>query len=506
MVNSPQADSIVDGILQRRPSVGLAVGVVQDGRLEYFRGHGVSDISSRRPIAEDTVFRIASITKTFTAISVMQLWEQGLVDLDAPANNYLRSYSLTPADPNWRAATVRHLLTHTAGIGEVAHLNGLFAPDFGESVPAGDQLPSPAEFYGGAIRLHAEPGKRFVYNNHGPTTLGQIVEDVTGQTLDRYLRGHIFDPLGMSDSDLRRTERIKLRLATGYEIHSNNVEEVAERDMVTAGAASVYSTPRDMARYLAALLGHGSNDHGSILKPATVERLYAAQYQPDPRIPGMGLGFFRSRVAGEIAVGHQGTHPGFHSQVLLSPRNDIGVLLFTNGTRQADLWLPTEAARLLEQVVGRPTETIRPEVPHRPEVWADISGWYRLDARITDIRLRGFIGAGLEVFVGGGRPMLRFLTPIPALARGFPLIPDDPKDPYAFRIEPAGPDLDPMRVVFGQDPDGKTTRAHFEMMPLTLDKQPETVNPRRWAVAGLGAAGIVIAAQRARKRASRSIG
>lgn len=104
-------------ILNRWPAVGLAVGVVRNGRLEFFYGRGVADIASNTPVTEDTVFRIASITKTFTAIAVMQLWEQGLVDLDAP--DYLRAYKLIPAKASFRPATVRHLLTHTAGIPQV---------------------------------------------------------------------------------------------------------------------------------------------------------------------------------------------------------------------------------------------------------------------------------------------------------------------------------------------------------------------------------------------------
>ena len=111
----------IQEILSRHPAVGLAVGVVRDGRLASFHGHGVADIASRTPITQDTAFRVASITKTFTAIAVMQLWEQGLVDLDAPANDYLRAYRLVPAKPGWRPATVRHLLTHTAGLPEVVH-------------------------------------------------------------------------------------------------------------------------------------------------------------------------------------------------------------------------------------------------------------------------------------------------------------------------------------------------------------------------------------------------
>src|SRR5690349_18072271 len=100
-------------LLNRRPAVGMAIGVVRDGRLDFFQAHGLADIASGTPITEDTIFRIASISKTFTAIAVMQLWEQGLLDLDAPANDYLRAFKLIPAQPDYRPATVRHLLTHT---------------------------------------------------------------------------------------------------------------------------------------------------------------------------------------------------------------------------------------------------------------------------------------------------------------------------------------------------------------------------------------------------------
>src|SRR5215216_6327156 len=124
----------IDGILNRHPAVGLAVGVVRNGRLEFFSGHGLADIASNTPVTKDTVFRIGSITKTFTAIAVMQLSEQGLVDLDAPANNYLRAYRLVPAKARFRPATVRHLLTHTAGISEQVPPSGLLRRDFGETV------------------------------------------------------------------------------------------------------------------------------------------------------------------------------------------------------------------------------------------------------------------------------------------------------------------------------------------------------------------------------------
>src|SRR5512133_3882851 len=142
--------AVVANVLDRWPAAGLAVGVVRDGSLEWFHGHGVANIASHTPITQDTVFRIGSITKTVTAIAVMQLWEQGLVDLDAPANHYLRAFQLVPAKASFRPATVRHLLTHTAGVPEVVYASDLLHPGWGpfgarpavHSVKAGEPMPS----------------------------------------------------------------------------------------------------------------------------------------------------------------------------------------------------------------------------------------------------------------------------------------------------------------------------------------------------------------------------
>lgn len=485
-------EAMTSRIVEDHPCVGFAVGVIQGDSLDYFHAHGLADIAQRTPLTAESVFRIASITKTFTAIAAMQLWEQGLVDLDAPVNDYLTSYRLVPAGPDHRPATLRHLLTHTAGLPELAHPSGVFAPDFGESVPVGDPIPSLADFYGGELRLRAEPGKRFVYGNHSPATVGQLVEDVTGQTLSDYFREHIFTPLGMNDSDAARTERIAGELATGYEIGTRGVRRVRERDMVTAGAASVFSSPRDMARYVAALIGGGEYEDGVILRRDTMTTMFAAHYTPDPRIPGLGLAFYRYDLDGRVAIGHQGTLPGFHSQIVAVPEDGVGVMMFTNGSRQADFWLPGAALGMLRSILGDP-DNGRPIAPHRPEIWEDISGWYQLAAGLADVRLRGMIGAGVEVFVGGGSPRLRFLSPIPALYRGFELIPDDEKDPDVFRLE-LGEALEPMRVVFGRDPEGVVDRVYFGMMPLTLHKKSTASNPRRWigGAVGVGALGAAV--------------
>jgi CubicO group peptidase (beta-lactamase class C family) len=491
----------IRGIPVRHPVVGLAVGVVRDGRLDLFHGHGVADIASGRSITEGTGFRIASITKTMTAIAIMQLVEEGLIDLDSPANKYLRSFRLVAANPAWRSATLRDLLTHSAGLPETPRALDALRPDWGETVPADAPLPTLATLYRGRLRVGAEPGTRFIYGNHSPATLGQIVEDVSGRPLHAWFRERIFEPLGMGDTDLRRTDAVRRRLATGYSVGGGGTTLVPPREYITAGAASVYSTPRDMARYVAALLGGGANDHGRVLRPETLATMFEPHYMTDPRLAGMGLGFMRLDLAGRIAPEHQGMMPGFHSQMTFLPDAGVGVIAFTNGAKDPSLWLPAEVATVVRQLAGLPPDRIRTDVPHRPDVWNDLVGWYALDAGLNDIRVRAVMGLGVEVFVRAGALAIRFLAPIPPLLAGFPLHPDDPADPYAFRMDMRDVGMATSRVVFTHEPGTRTTAAvHVDMMPLMLRKQPQSTNPRRWAMAAMAGLAVAYGARRARAR------
>lgn len=495
-VDQPQIETTVDEILSRWPSVGLALGVVRDGRLEFFRGHGLANIDTHTPITQDTEFRIGSISKTFTAIAIMQLYEQGLIDLDAPANTYLKAFQLVPARKTFRPATVRHLLTHTAGVPQSVHPTRMVRTGwFGESVKMGKPVPTLADYYGGGLRLSVEPGTTFTYSDHGFAVLGQIVEDVSGLRLDRYLRERIFQPLGMADTDLSRSQDVESHLATGYAMRSGGAKPITDREAITAAAGSVYSTPGDMARYLAALLNGGSNAHGSVLKPDTLATMFAPHYQPDPRVAGFGLGFFRADLGGHRAVEHQGVMPGFHSQIFLAPDDGVGVMAFTNGSGQSLMWLPAETGQLLRHLIGAPEEVIRTDVPHSPEVWREICGWYRPQAQRTDMQAWSMFGAGAEVLVRHGQPMIRVLTPIPDLYRGFALHPDDPDDPYVFRIDLSKYGIGSARVVFGRDGEQEISSISLDIIPLSLRKRPAARNPRLW-VTGALAAGMALAAGR----------
>jgi CubicO group peptidase (beta-lactamase class C family) len=515
MAGEFDAESEMGGILSRHPVVGLAVGVVRDGTFE-FQGHGLADMASNTPVTAETVFRIGSITKTFTAIAVMQLWEDGLVDLDAPANDYLKAYQLIPAETSWRSATLRHLLTHTAGIPDVRHISDLLhaslTPSGGRppalSVDFGEVLPSLAEYYRGGLRVVVEPGSAFAYSNHGYATLGQIVEDVSGIPLGRYFGERIFEPLGMADSSLVRTDRVASRLATGYALGRRGGRPVPDRDWIGAGAGGIYSTASDLARFVVALLGGGVNEHGRILEPATLATMFDAHYQPDKRLPGMGLGFFRAEAARHQLVLHDGILPGFNSEVLVAPNDGIGVIGLTNGSPGAFAWLHVELGRLVRHLLGVPEDSVRSQVPHHPEVWAELCGRYVFPPRIADLRQRLMLGAGAEVVVQGGRLLLRLLTPVPAVYRGLPLEPDDQTDPYLFRLDLSRFAMSPVRVVFSNVVDGQATEIHTDLggQPWSLIRVPDRrrgipwLRPATWTLAVAG----VMAAVRRRQRRVRS--
>jgi CubicO group peptidase (beta-lactamase class C family) len=490
-------------MLDHWPSAGLAAGVVRDGSLDWFLAHGVADVQSRERIAEDTVFRIGSLTKTFTAIAVMQLWEQGLVDLDAPANDYLCSLRLIPAKASFRPATVRHLLTHTAGVGYWRRLSDLLRPGVGSGDRAGRSgAPPLADYYRKGLPVEVEPGTKWVYSNHGFAALGQIVEDVSGQPLDHYLRERVFEPLGMEHTDLVRSRRVRDRLATGYMLRSRGLKSVADREIPTPGSGGIYATTADLARYLSALLHGGGNDHSSVLEPDTLASMFEPHFQLDPRAPGMGLGFELNEESGHKTVWKTGIVSGFHSALVVAPEDGIGVVVLSNtgGLDGRGVAEPLAGA-LLRRLLGLPEQAVRTDVPPRPETWAEICGWYSPDpGPVTNLFVRALFGAGAEVTVRGGHLVLKPLTPVPAMRRGMRLNPDDPDDPWVFRVEI--PDYGKnLRVVFARAPEDGGMRLLMEV--LSFRKRPDVRNPRRWANAALAAAAAALAVRRLRRRGVR---
>jgi hypothetical protein len=255
-----------------------------------------------------------------------------------------------------------------------------------------------------------------------------------------------------------------------------------------------------MARYVAALVGDGAGEHGAILRPETLAMMFEPHYQPDPRIPGMGLAFWRVDIGGHAVVEHQGVLPGFNSQIYLAPNDGVGVVAFTNGARNAAAWLTGETELLLGELIDAPDGGIRTDVPHRPEIWGELCGWYGTRAQRTDMQAWSMLGAGVEVVVRRGQLVVRALSPIPALYRGVPLHPDDDHDPYAYRIDLSQYGLGTAKVVFSRGPAGATTGVHFDGLPMSADKRPASRNPRTWAVRALAGLAVITAANALRRR------
>ncbi len=495
-------EAAVSSVLSRWPAAGLAVAVVRGDQV-WFHGRGVADVASRAPVDEGTVFRIASITKTFTAIAVMQLWERGLVDLDAPAATYLRGFRLVPARPDFRPPTVRHLLTHTGGVRAVRGPADLFRPAMGWGSPAAGPVPSLGEYYCGGLRVDAEPGTRWAYSNHGFTALGQIVADVSGVPLARYLRENIFAPLGMESTDIVRSDRVRARLATGYEVRPGGLRPVADLEVITAGGGAAYATLRDMASFVAALLAGGANEHGSVLRRASLESMFAPHYRPDPRVPGMGLGFQRGALGGRLTVGHDGIWKGFLSDMVLVPEEGVGVVALANTGNFEPRGAPAPTTQaLLRLLLDAPAEESRPSAPQRPWLWSELCGWYAFGpGALTDPQPRMLLGAGLEVAVHRGRLVLRGQMPLPAVRRGLPLDPDG-EDPDVYRVDLSRLGAGPSRVVFSRDTAGRVSALHLTLVPMSFVRRPNATNPRPWVDAALavGAAATLFGPLTARLR------
>lgn len=500
--DSKLGDIVID-VLDRWPSAGVAVGVVRDGSLAWFHGHGVADTRSGRLVDEDTVFRIGSVSKTFTGIAVMQLGERGLVDLDAPVGDYLRAFPLVPAKPGLGPVTLRHLLTHTAGIGYWPRASDLLRPGLGSGVQATRPVGSVAEYLRRGLRIEVEPGTKWMYSNHGFATLGQVVEDVSGEPFDRYLREHVFDPLGMTHSDLVLSGRVRPRLATGYVLRGHGLEPVPWREVPTPGGGGICSTTRDMVRYVAALLGEGGKDDGTLLHPETLASMFRPHFQPDPRTPGMGLAFELSAERGHRIVGKDGVVSGFLAQMVLAPDDGIGVIVLSNTGGLDARGAPTPLGlALLRHLLGLPDSPLRTDLVPHPEVWADLCGWYGLaPGPMTNVFFRLLMGAGAEVRVRHRQLLLEPLTPIPAMRRGMRLHPDDPDDPYVFRIDMSEMGKPPMPVVFAGGSPGRQPAARLCFGETVFHRRPDALNPRLLAARALGAGATAVAIGAAVRRA-----
>lgn len=316
----PFLDALIPSQLQNRDIAGAVVSVVKDGQVLFAKGYGYADFAARKSVVADkTLFRPGSISKVFVAVAVMQLVEQGKLDLDRDVADYI-DFAIPKTYPE--PITLRRLLTHTAGFEET--VKNLFVPSDREMRPFRDYLIAamPARIF--------RPGTVPSYSNYGLTLVGYIIQRVSGEPFEQYISAHILDPLKMEHSTFAQPlpEHLAPAMARGYLAAAQGPREFEFVQTAPAGALS--STATDMSRLMLALLGEGTLEGATILKPESVRTMETRQFELHPSLHGMGLILMDYSMNGQRIVGHGGDTIFFHSDMLLMPEARVGLFISYN--------------------------------------------------------------------------------------------------------------------------------------------------------------------------------
>jgi CubicO group peptidase (beta-lactamase class C family) len=340
---------------------GLVYGIVADGRLVHVKGFGVQDTGSTRPVTADSLFRIASMSKAFTALAILKLRDEGRLSLDAPAERYvpeLKTWRYPTADSP--RITVRHLLHHSAGLVE--------------DNPWGDrqQVLTEAEFSAmlkRGVPFASPPGTGMEYSNLGYAILGRIVTNVSRQPYQAYIRRAIMAPLGMGSTGFDIFASPPERRAIGYRWQDNRwVREPDMRDGAFGAMGGVETSATDYAKWVAFLLSawpaRDGDDAGPVAR-ATVREIAAGSNFVAGRMRAAAAGGAPCRQAVAYAMAwseiddcdlgrvlmHSGGYPGYGSIVMLLPGSGVGIFAFGSKT-YADAGLPAMRAALALQERG----------------------------------------------------------------------------------------------------------------------------------------------------------
>ncbi len=357
---------------------GAVISFVQDGRIILAKGYGHADIDEARPVDPGrTLFRVASVSKLFVGTAVMQLVERGDLDLDADVNTYLSEFTIpdTFAEP----ITLRHLLTHSAGVEE--RVIGV-DPDLPEDIvlPLAQLL---QDLFPARVR---PPGRVASYSNWGVTLAGHIVERVSGLSFAEYVDRNILAPLQMARSTYLEPVPAPLadHLATGY--HYEDGAYVAQPFEFTSEhgpAAALSSTAIDMAHFMIAHLQRGRFGNTRILSADSADAMQRRQFGHPASLPSMALSFGVMDRDGRQLLQHSGATFVFHANLALLPGEGVGVFLAFNAPGEA-------GAEILEAFLDRYYPTPEPAAVRPPADFADRSGRYvgaYRDTRLAFTRL-----------------------------------------------------------------------------------------------------------------------
>ena len=302
---------------------GAVVVVVKDGQVLLQKGYGHADLAKRAPVdPANTLFRPGSISKLFTWTAVMQLVEQGKLDLDADVNQYL-DFEIPARDG--KPATLRQIMTHTAGFEE--QIRALITAKDSGITPLGEALK-----HWVPERIH-EPGTTPAYSNYATAVAGYIVERVSGESFDDYIDRHIFQPLGMAHSSFRQPlpPALLAKMSKGYKTASDG--DAKDYEFISlAPAGSLASTGADMARFMIAHLQNGAYGDARILREDTARTMHTTGQASIGPLNRMMLGFYETSVNGHRAIAHGGDTQWFHSDLQLFPDDGVGIFVSMNSS------------------------------------------------------------------------------------------------------------------------------------------------------------------------------
>ena len=318
-------DGVVDSQMKDNSSASGVLTIVRNGQLIFAKGYGYEHIDEGVPVDPDsTLFRPGSTSKLFTWIAVMQLVEQGKLDLDTDVNAYLQNFQI--ADTFEKPVTLRHILTHTPGF-EDGGLGYLIIVDEEKIIGLAEAM---KRFQ--PLRVNP-PGVQTSYSNYATALAGLIVANVSGMSFNEYIRKNIFDVLDMQNATFEEPLPASLedQMADGYQLENGRyVANPFELIANFGPAGGMSASGVDMAKFATAILNMGEYDGARILGEDTMRQMLTRAFSHDERMMGMALGFYETDVNGVRLVGHGGDTFYFHTDLAVDLEN--GIAIFTSFT------------------------------------------------------------------------------------------------------------------------------------------------------------------------------
>lgn len=315
--------------------VGSSLALVHDGRLVALETEGMADLESRRPVDGSTIYHWASITKTFTAIAIMQLRDRGLISLDDPIVDHVPELrEVHNPYGSMEEITIRHLLSHSAGFRGSTWPWAGDEPWHPHEPTEWSQLVAMMPY----TEIRFPPGSRYGYSNPGIVFLGRVIEKVSGDVYEAYVDKNIFRPLGMRRAYFDVTPWHLLDARSNHYVVRDGRPEPGGLDFntgITVSNGGLNAPLDDMARYLGFLMGSyvEGSDHEAVLRRTSLEEMWQ-EVVPIPGSPlgtaSMGLSFFLHQRAGRRVVGHTGSQRAFLSYFYVDPGARVGVLAAFN--------------------------------------------------------------------------------------------------------------------------------------------------------------------------------